>query len=949
MRLLRLPTYLAVLLLLPLLLPPGLSLAEGEDPGLLLSRARDKEIDQRNYDQALALYQELLEQPELEAAVRAAALLGVGRCLQALTRLDEAEAIWLQIAEDASLPVDAREKAGEALNELRVARTGGDPVVAAAEEQRRREREREARATELVDQARRARDEGHYELAFQTCQEALEWDPKNVEASALLTEIREAMPDRAQLLRTLMKFANTTRVQAFLRLKSRFEKLERAGRNHYKAENYAQADEVFREAIALIDASEFHVDLHDEREHSVQWLRRTIEKAGEKGIRLAAVPTHPDPTAVAPSFRRRFYDLLSEVFTARSGEEDPLVLYAMLPSHVPPGSADQGLATRGFPRGITISRSEGGITRADWAERWIRRNIGTGWSSGSGEGRMSGPPRILDRFGDMLIVQHSPGVHAKVGDLIDDFPAAAAPVAVDVAVIAASTAGGTRLAHRLDVRAGPREDGESLLTSTHLVEQCLPLIANLEGIQVLGTARLTLGGLPSATLEITQHVDGHPAYAGLPPPSLVLSPEHSRSGLWLELYAEDLANAAGARRAALGLRAVTRVPRGTIVVRKQNAGGGMMRVPRPMAEQRLEIHRIVPHTGTLIVQGLTNPMQGSSGTYSGLILLLGIRPTAGRGAAAPPPDPPRQRQPGDAQEIAEEREYDLGPLATEVADALLDQDWPRQVASAPVAAATLRRAREAYLASSLASKWSRLVDPTEESPVIVRGRVATARLTPPGHTALQRAITAFRASETQLYEVEVLASETTAQGVAEWVAAAGAQEYTPGTWLVTTPAGVQAIEQRLRAAPTGSGLYVLQSKLLARATQKIAASNLHDITIVEDLRFWRHTDGTTQRLIPVLGTAEEGIVVLVRPELETDGKRLVTVDAQAARLRALEPMRLPEVELGTATITVPRHHARQRKLAAVPLGDEEALVLTMPAPEGAGRVVAIMVRVRRIP
>lgn len=153
----------------------------------------------------------------------------------------------------------------------------------------------------------------------------------------------------------------------------------------------------------------------------------------------------------------------------------------------------------------------------------------------------------------------------------------------------------------------------------------------------------------------------------------------------------------------------------------------------------------------------------------------------------------------------------------------------------------------------------------------------------------------------------------------------------------------------MRAPATGSRLYVLQSKLFARATQKVAATNLHTLTIVEDLRFWRHIDGTTQRLIPVLGTAEEGIAVLVRPELETEGKRLVTVDAQAARLRALEPMRLPEVEHEAATITVPRHHPRQRKLAAAPLGDDEALLLTMPAPEGAGRVVAVMVRVRRIP
>jgi hypothetical protein len=131
----------------------------------------------------------------------------------------------------------------------------------------------------------------------------------------------------------------------------------------------------------------------------------------------------------------------------------------------------------------------------------------------------------------------------------------------------------------------------------------------------------------------------------------------------------------------------------------------------------------------------------------------------------------------------------------------------------------------------------------------------------------------------------------------------------------------------------------------------VAAKNLHALAIVEDLRFWRHTDGKTQRQIPVLGTAEEGIVVLVRPELDAGpgGARLVTVDAQAARLKALEALLLPDVEQPAATITVPRHHPVQRRQAAAPLGDGEALLLTLPSPEGTGRAIVVGVRVRRIP
>jgi len=944
--LLRVPVLIA--LALALALPATPVRADGETAGVRLSRARDKEIDERDFSQALTMYRDLLQEPALDAPVRGAALLGAGRCLRALDRLDEAERTFTEITQDASLPVDARDRATEALNELKAERTRGDPEAARREDQRRLERERQARALELIEQSRRARDEGRFELAYQLCQDALEWDPKNPDASALLREIREAMPDRAELLRTMMKFANTTRVQAFLRLKSQFERLEREGRNHFKAEDYASADATFREALALIDGSEFFGDLRDERTHAVQWLRQTIERAAERGLDLGEVPPLPKMSAVTPSFRRRFYDLLSEIFTARPDEEDPLVLYALLPPPVAAGAVEQGLATRGFPQGIAVTRAEGGIRRAEWAERWIRNNIGTGWSTSTEDGLVEGPPRILDRFGDMLIVQHTPSVHAKVTELVDGFADVPAPVAVDVAVIATTTPGGTRLAHQLDVVAGPREEGEALVTSTHLVEECLPLIASLEGVQVLGTARLTLGGWPSGTVEITQNVDLHPVYVGLPPPELIVSPETARYGLWLEIYAEDLAKAPGARRAAVGVRATTRVPQGSIVIRKQNAAGDLMRIPSPMAEQRLEVDRIIPHAGTLIVQGLSNPFPGSATSNPGLVLLFGVRPTAGRGTAAPTPDPPREGASVPGPGATEEREYDLGALADEVQDAVLDQDWPRRVASAPVPAATLRQAREAYLATSLGSAWSGLVPAGEASPVSVRGRMASARLTEERHAMLRRAVDAFRARETNLYQVEVLASETTDAGLAEWLELSAAQDYTPGTYLVTGPAGVQALAQRLRAPSGGSSLYVLQSNLLARATQKVAARNLHALTIVEDLRFWRHTDGTTQRQIPILGQAEEGIVVLVRPELETDGRRLVTVEAQVARLRALEPMLLPQVELEAAKITVPRHFPLQRRLGAAPLGDGEALLLTMPTPQGGGRVVVVMVRVIRV-
>ena len=73
-----------------------------DDPKLRLSRARDKEFDQRNYPKALELYRALLEDPGLQHAVRGAAMLGVGRCLHAMGQSDEAEKIWLAIRRPAS-------------------------------------------------------------------------------------------------------------------------------------------------------------------------------------------------------------------------------------------------------------------------------------------------------------------------------------------------------------------------------------------------------------------------------------------------------------------------------------------------------------------------------------------------------------------------------------------------------------------------------------------------------------------------------------------------------------------------------------------------------------------------------------------------------------------------------------------------------------------------------
>mgnify|MGYP001549711873 FL=1 len=179
----------------------------------------------------------------------------------------------------------------------------------------------------------------------------------------------------------------------------------------------------------------------------------------------------------------------------------------------------------------------------------------------------------------------------------------------------------------------------------------------------------------------------------------------------------------------------------------------------------------------------------------------------------------------------------------------------------------------------------------------------------------------------------------------EWIRQSRAASFTPDTWILTA-AGGGALDALMRTQAAQGGLYTLQSRLLARATQKIGARNLRTLSIVSDLRLWRGQSGL--RYIPVPGLAEEGIVVLVRPGLDTEGKRQVTVEASAARLSALEQIQMPDVEVEAAKITMPQHFPRQTRRAAPRLADNESVLLAMPAPEGQGRTILVKVRVRKV-
>ena len=654
-----------------------------------LSKARYKQHTERDHAAALRMYGEILEAPALSPQIRGDALLGQVRCHLALEQQSQAEALLKQILGDETMPIGIREDAEKEFNALQAELVHVDDAERremAFQELQARQREE---ADALIDQARRLYEDGRLELARQLCLDAKHLTPEHEGADALLGRINEAMPDRGEFLRQMLRFAESTHVRAFRGLKSEIGRLADEGIVAYGNGDYAAADEQFRQAIRRIDASEFLPDLTAERAWVLMWLRRTLQDARAKGLDLGPEPTLPDPESVAAGWRRQFYELLSRVFAASEADaDDPLLIYEFRPALLPVDAPDAKLAAGAFPGGMSVTRSGGDLTRAAWAEQWIRGHVGTGWTESRSHTSLE--PRVLARFGDTLIVQNNRGAHAKVRELLESFPEATAPVAIDVAVFGATTAGGTRLAEAVGARATPRESGTDLVLTNRILEECLRIAQPgedlvLPGLTPLGTFRVLLGGKPTTTVSITQRSEHHPVFDGMGKPALVLTEEESRYGIELELFAEDLQRAAGAPRGAVGVRAVTREPSGSIVVPRANAQGAWQRIPRPMREQSVEAYRIVPHAGTLLVQGLGNPFPESAASYPGLILLIAMRPTNPETGRVATPDPGRPVPPGPVGAGGiEEREYELGPLATEVIDEVLVAGWPKRPATIPV-------------------------------------------------------------------------------------------------------------------------------------------------------------------------------------------------------------------------------------------------------------------------
>lgn len=909
-------------------------------------------------EEALAKYEALLARADLKPEVRAAALWGAAECEAARGRWAEAEAYWDRVLADPRLPEDVRERAAQAkakrAEEARAAAEAAAREARGAADHEDREARRRARLETLLGQARTALEQQHLEDARAAVMEALALDPESAEALRLQARIQQESPDRGLLLRALMEWFQTVRSESFQRLRTRLSDYEEKAARAQSKGDLAGADLAYREALALLDRSEFLPQLRAERHNLVFWLRQVIAAGSAQGQAFAPVPEAPLGSGVERSLKSRFFALVAEAIADREDRSDPLRFYEFLPALADEGSAQRSLGPTAFAsRGIAVAQAPGDLSRARWAERWIRATLANDWPAARLTGARGGAPRrpaaapaprLLERQGDVLCVQHGEAVHREVEALRSAFAERPGPLQLDVALYAAGPGGTVRVARALNTPApGVRDSGLDAVVQDRLIEECRKDLEVVENLTLLGTAQVRLQGEVAATLEVTERTETSPLYlnVGAPPLSLP-GPEAARFGLFLSLYGEDLPGwRRGPRSGALSLSARVRMPLPSVVVRAR--GSEWLRLPK-LASTEVEADRLVPHAGTLVLLGLPNPFLDTAAQFPDLVVLAALRPGSADGRPARTPDTPRYT-PGQRDENSE---HPLGALGVEVLDDVVLDGWPEdRSAAAPVAEAIARKARDEYLAGWLAAR-ARLLTSSGTNPVAVHEGLASATLGDEEQVRLGRAAAELRAQETTLYEVDVIAAEVPAAAGEAWSQREGVTALPGGAAVVVPAALVRTLDAELARAEAGSGLFGLVLRQPVRATQQLVLRRLASHGLTRQMRVARSASSEALRFVPVPGTAEEGLVLQVRPGIEEAEGRVVAVRARAARLKGLDPVPLPDVNVPGLAVDVPRWFPVQDRSAGTLLKDGDALLLRLSLPDAPGNALLLRVLTRRL-
>lgn len=945
------PFFWAIAVALTLVLAIALRPAAADDEPPSLPRALFLEKTAKDPRAALSVYVALAADPTTPAATRFDARLGEARCLLVLGKEDEAIAVWRRLVEDPDAPLAAREEARSRIEERERAKRAlaTDVEEAARREALRRQEEvrleREGRvlaAKRLVESARAHMEARRYENAREDLIRALERNPRDDDAAALLEEVGGYLADRGDLLRQAFRFVASNRLVDLRRLTADLETLKEQGRKALKDGKPAEAARILRDAIQRVDESDFFADLWDRREELVLWFGRALDESRAKGIPLdeaLKVPAPPaDPKAGPRAWRGEFFAVLGKIFASRYEGGPPLRFYD---AAAPPNPDPNKGGSRFEASGISAAESPGTLRRARWLERWVRSEIAAGsWS---------GRDRLLERYDDLLVVQNTPGVHRQVEEALGAFLSGPPePVVVEARLYAARPGGVFEAVNTLEAKAKPSQDARGLIVAKHRLDEQVVLLGASERLLPLAQASLLLGKRHSATIHFREPTASCPLYADKDFPPIVVPDRDATYGLAIEVYAEDLPTAGG--EAAVSVVATVRRPDRARLV---PAASGPIRVPT-MLVHSVETDRRVPHGGSLVLVGLANPFRASGaagdpagGTHPDLLVVLAVHPAPAAGgkpdiASTPPPAPPVPI-PGDLRVT---REYDLGPLGSEVSDLPPPEDWPTTPFGEGARPEAAGAQRDAFLAGWLADRAG--LKPEAGTVVMREGRLS-ATLLVTEHDALAEALRTLVADEARTVVVEAHATEVPRERVDAILKAAGIDRPADAAGEVPRVLRLEAdpalrLEERLRSVGESPGLFSLDARTLVRHTQQVALRSVKSRGIVSDVRVARRPDGKA-RLDPVHGTVEEGIVVSVRPTAWIGGLVWLDVGAILARVDREAEWR-PTVAGADAVpaVTLP-HHAEERRGGSAVVDDRQAVLLVLDSP-GSVPARSVLIRVR---
>lgn len=930
-------------LLLALLLAPA---AAGDDAESLLTKARNYEFTARNHAQALRTYVALLEADDLPDAIRLEALLGAARCHKARGEMRQAIRYWKAVTTDARFTAEQKQKAVDELatieNQLENERQAMDEKAQEIERARRESDRREA--SRLLDEAEKALDADRVARAIAFIEQANELGGHTPRINALYRRaVEQRQPDSADLIRDLTRFVESRDLDALHELLLQAEELYQIGGAEYRHGNHARAHDALLKGIDLIDESGFLISADVGRVNELATLRAKLkylaefnrDKAQTKGLKLDRPIPEVAESGQGRTLKSRLFVLLAEAFGGATDSDQPLTQYVFLS----PGAArsNRSLATDQLRGRLSASRAPGSLDRVRWAERYIRANIPATWTK----------ERILVRSGDVLYVKHTPSVHRQIAAIRDAFDRRIRDTQIDVHVFATTGPGLVKACEALLARAPHRSLGHDVVLPGRLVGECKEHLLGLEGrpVTLVGSARLDLAGTSSVELRLTDLTERHPMVAAATMPELTATADvHARFGLWLDLYAEAMPLfASDEDRHAISCVARVREPVGSTLVPKQNGSQPFTRIPR-MLEQTVEADHAVPTVGTLMLVGLRNPFAFNAETGDQLIVLIGARGTEA-------PDPPRTTDspivPVDIQRVV----LPLGPLATEVLDYVAPEAWPRRhAASAPVSLEVAREARARHL-QDLIARGANLIgpdEPWENAPIDVSGADVVGSVEPEELAQLTAFLDTLRAHENDVYEIDIRSVVVTRERFAEWIQSTGARpdEQNESQFVLDADA-TRAMDQLMRASAGESSLFAFARTINARATQRVGARKLTVETIVRDQQI-RVRDGENGPYTAVPGVVEQGLIVEVRPRLETTpGFRALSVRARAARLQDIERVPFPHPQAKGATVDMPRWYPLVEASGAPTLSDRESVLLRLPLPGAPTRLIVVKIAARK--